>query len=144
MEQVRAVVLRARHSAARARCTAEGTAWAVDLAPPGEEHLEESVLRALRQTPVPAGEVAAPGGAREADDRHAARTVGLVDWSAEQLGVFEEACQALRAAWPQMYAELAVTLRQVALLGGRSVEGFTDFTVHGAVFVNSSAADRQG
>lgn len=136
-ELIRAVVLRARRSAARARCTAETTGWAVDLAPPGEEHLEESVLRALRQAPVPAGEVAAGDRARGTEDRQAARLVGLIDWSAEQLGAFEDACRALRVAWPQMYAELEVTLRQVALLGGQGIEGFTDFTAHGAVFVNS-------
>ncbi|MGW1071672.1 YcaO-like family protein [Streptomyces sp. NPDC002537] len=140
-EQVRTVVLRARRSTARARCTAERTGWAVDLASPGEQHVEESVLRALRQAPEPAagahGQPGGPGGTRTDDGSPAARTVAVVDWSVGQRGVLEEAWRTLRAVWPQMAAELDVTLRQVVLLGGWGIDGFTDFTVHGAVFVNS-------
>lgn len=147
-ERVRTVVLRSRDSAARARWAAEHTGWAVDLAPPGERHLEESVLRALRQAPEPAAGTGArahgrpsgsggSGGTRTDGGSPAARTAAVADWSAGQRGVLEEAWRTLRTVWPQMAAELEVTLRQVVLLGGWGIDGFTDFTVHGAVFVNS-------
>ncbi|MQY04341.1 hypothetical protein ACRB68_23940 [Actinomadura sp. RB68] len=35
-----------------------------------------------------------------------------------------------------MHAELAVLVRQVAMLAGWGINGFTDFTTHGAIFVN--------
>ncbi|MYY13865.1 hypothetical protein GT204_34630 [Streptomyces sp. SID4919] len=124
-ERVRAMVLRARRSQARARSVEKRTGWAVDLAPSGEDHLAQSVRRALRQAPAPA------------DGSRGERTAEVTDWSAEQREVFEEGCRILQAAWPQMLAELRVTLRQVTLLGGWGIDGFTDFTVHGAVFVNS-------
>ncbi|MFF4159748.1 YcaO-like family protein [Streptomyces sp. NPDC001678] len=145
-EQVRMVVLRSRDSAARARRTAERTGWAVDLAPPGERHLEASVLRALRQAPEPAGGAGGhgrPGGTigsgrpRTDDGSPTARTAAVIDWDAGQREVFAEAWRTLRTSWPRMSAELEVTLRQVVLLGGWGIDGFTDFTVHGAVFVNS-------
>lgn len=133
-EQVRTVVLRSRDSAARARHAAERTGWAVDLAPPGERHLEASVLRALRQAPEPAG---GPGGTRTKDGSPTARTAAVTDWDAGRREVLGEAWRTLRTSWPEMSAELEVTLRQVVLLGGWGIDGFTDFTVHGAVFVNS-------
>ncbi|MFI6528430.1 aKG-HExxH-type peptide beta-hydroxylase [Streptomyces uncialis] len=131
-ERVRAMVLRARRSQARARFVEKRTGWAVDLAPSGEDHLAQSVRRALRQAPAPA------------DGSRGGRTAEVTDWSAEQHEVFEEGCRVLQAAWPQMLAELRVTLRQVALLGGWGIDGFTDFTVHGAVFVNSRRLGDQG
>ncbi|GGP35139.1 YcaO-like family protein [Streptomyces abikoensis] len=130
-QQVRTVVLQARDSAARARCTAERTGWAVDLAPPGERHLEDSVLRALREAPEPAGVTHAGDGCPTA------RSAAVVDWDAGQREVLAEAWRTLRTSWPRMSAELEVTLRQVVLLGGWGIDGFTDFTAHGAVFVNS-------
>lgn len=130
-ERVPALVLAARHSQARARLMERNTGWAVDLAPRGEGHLTDSVLRALRQVPAPA------------DGVHAARTVAVTDWGARQRDIFEEGCRVLRSVWPQMFAELRVTLRQVALLGGWGIDGFTDFTVHGAVFVNSQRLSDQ-
>ncbi|MCC3776052.1 YcaO-like family protein [Streptomyces sp. UNOB3_S3] len=126
--QVRLVVLRSRDSAARARRAAERTGWAVDLAPPGERHLEASVLRALRQAPEPASGSSGSGRTR---------TAAVIDWDAGQREVLEEAWRTLRTSWPRMAAELEVTLRQVVLLGGWGIDGFTDFAVHGAVFVNS-------
>ncbi|MFJ4771243.1 aKG-HExxH-type peptide beta-hydroxylase [Streptomyces uncialis] len=131
-EQVRAMVLRARRSRARARSVEQRTGWAVDLAPSGEDHLAQSVRRALRQAPAPA------------DGSRGERTAEVTDWSADQREVFEEGCRTLQAAWPQMFAELRVTLRQVTLLGGWGIDGFTDFTVHGAVFVNSRRLGDQG
>ena len=38
----------------------------------------------------------------------------------------------------RMFAELREGVRQIALLHGPSIDGFTDFTTHGAVFVNAS------
>lgn len=37
-----------------------------------------------------------------------------------------------------MSAELHEGVRQVVLLDGRAIDGFTDFTTHGAVFVNAA------
>ncbi|MFD0267474.1 HEXXH motif-containing putative peptide modification protein [Streptomyces sp. NPDC127106] len=118
-------VLRARHSAARASATALRTGWPVDLAPGGESHLAESLRRAVRQIPEPG-----PGGA--------AVTVAVADWDPAGRQVFDGTCRVLRDAWPEMAGELAVTLRQIALLSGWGVNGFTDFTVHGTAFVNAA------
>jgi HEXXH motif-containing protein len=58
-------------------------------------------------------------------------------WSADERRTFAEASEGLAALWPEMLDELRVGVTQVALLRGRGIEGFTDFTVHGAVFVNA-------
>ncbi|MFE6868589.1 HEXXH motif-containing putative peptide modification protein [Kitasatospora sp. NPDC057692] len=118
------VAERARSSAERARATAADTGWAVDLAPPTEEHLTASVRRALRQVPPRTGPAAA-GPAAE---------VG--DWNTGLRTAFAACHRTLERAWPQMLAELGVTLRQIALLDGDGIDGFTDFTVHGTAFVH--------
>ncbi|MFE4971284.1 HEXXH motif-containing putative peptide modification protein [Kitasatospora sp. NPDC056651] len=121
---VRGVVARARSSAERARATAATAGWAVDLAPPAEDHLTASVRRALRQIP------------ERADRAGAGPAAEVGDWSAEQRAVFADCRRVLERAWPSMLAELGVTLRQVAVLNGEGIDGFTDFTVHGTAFVN--------
>ncbi len=96
--------------------------WAVDLAPP-EEHLAESLNRAVGQIP-----------------EHPDRVVDLAvtDWGGEHHQVFREACETLAQVWPEMLAELSTVVRQVALLNGWGIDGYTDFTVHGAIFVNKA------
>ncbi len=90
--------------------------WPVDLASP-EPHLARSLSTALRQLP----DTADPSW--------------LATWSVDERAVFDAAADTLAAFWPAMRAELAVTVRQVALLSGPAINGFTDFAAHGAVFV---------
>ncbi|MER6190139.1 aKG-HExxH-type peptide beta-hydroxylase [Streptomyces cyaneofuscatus] len=101
---------------------AAGLPWPTGLAVPGP-HLERSVARALRSVPdqniksgVPHGSVVT--GWRPAEKDAAHRAVAL-----------------LESAWPGAAAELRTVLVQIALLDGPAIDGFTDFTVHGAVFI---------
>ncbi len=117
--RVTEVAAQARSSAERARASG-CPSWQVDLAPP-EPHLRDSVARALAQVP------GRPGTPAEAD---------LVGWADPDRTVFCAAACLLASAWPDALAEMAAVVRQVALLGGRRLAGFTDFHAHGAVFVN--------
>jgi HEXXH motif-containing protein len=105
--------------------------WNADLAPP-EPHLDESLARALRQIP-------------ERNDGRAV-TVHLTDWNDEQRDTVRAAADLLASLWPDMLAEMAVSVRQVAVLAGWGIDGFTDFAAHGAIFVNERrlAADAGG
>ncbi|MFG2891222.1 aKG-HExxH-type peptide beta-hydroxylase [Streptomyces sp. NPDC048248] len=101
--------------------------WPVDLADPAP-HLEQAVGRALASLP--------PGHGSTAD---AAGRISVVrGWDAGQGAVLAESAEWLHRAWPSMLAELQEGVRQIALLHGPSIDGFTDFTTHGAVFVNAS------
>jgi hypothetical protein len=42
----------------------------------------------------------------------------------------------MASVWPEMVAEMTAVVRQVALLRGYGIDGFTDFTTHGAIFLN--------
>ena len=98
-------------------------AMAIDAAPP-ERHLRESLERAVAQAPVRPG--------REA---HLAE-MAMGDWGEEERAVLCEAGCLLHELWPEAAAELVAVVRQVGLLDGRGIDGFTDFRTHGAVFVN--------
>ncbi|GLU47874.1 aKG-HExxH-type peptide beta-hydroxylase [Nocardiopsis ansamitocini] len=98
--------------------------WQVGLPGP-ERHLTASVRRAAAQV------AAVPGRTTTADE------VVIGAWNDDRRAALRASCRLLGAAWPEMLAELAVVLRQIALLDGHGLEGFTDFTVHGVVFVNS-------
>lgn len=119
---VSAVAARASRSRQRSVGQTWHPWWAVDLAPP-EEHLTESLERAMGQIPERPG-----------------RAVDLVvaDWGDQHHQVFRAACETLGQAWPEMLAELSIVVRQVALLDGWGIDGYTDFTVHGAVFINKA------
>lgn len=96
--------------------------WPTGLAAPGP-HLERSVARALKSVPNPCAESGTPPGSvvagwRAPEQETARRTVAL-----------------LESVWPGAAAELSTVLVQIALLDGPAIDGFTDFTVHGAVFV---------
>lgn len=95
--------------------------WAVDL-PEGEPHLDASLKRALAQIP--------PRPDRVIDVR-------VAGWTAPERVGFCAAAALLAESWPQMLAELKVGIRQVALLRGHGITGFSDFAVQGAVFVNA-------
>ncbi|MFH8573939.1 aKG-HExxH-type peptide beta-hydroxylase [Streptomyces sp. NPDC017993] len=104
--------------------------WPVDLADPAP-HLEQAVGRALASLP--------PGHGPAADAADAAGRGSVVrGWDAEQAAVLAASAEWLHRAWPSMLAELREGVRQIALLHGPSIDGFTDFTTHGAVFVNAS------
>ncbi|MFE4515842.1 HEXXH motif-containing putative peptide modification protein [Kitasatospora sp. NPDC056783] len=120
--ELRAVDARARASAAR---RTRGGGWPVDL-PPAEGHLTESLDRAracVPQRPERSADLAA---------------LTVAPWGLRHRLVFDEAVGVLGRVWPRMLAEVSTVVRQVALLDGWGIDGFTDFTVHGVVFVNSA------
>jgi hypothetical protein len=99
--------------------------WAVDL-PPVERHLQESLRRAKAQIPT-------------RDDRaEDVARLAVRGWTEDERSVHCGASCLLASVWPEMLAEVATMVRQVALLEGFGIDGFTDFASHGAVFVNSS------
>ncbi|MBT1188768.1 hypothetical protein HET69_33495 [Streptomyces sp. CJ_13] len=87
-------------------------------------HLSRSVARALRSVPVRADARGQPAGST------------VAGWQAGERRVLEEALSLLEELWPQGAEEMRETVAEVALLDGHAIEGFTDFTVHGAVLVN--------
>ncbi|MEW1720324.1 HEXXH motif-containing putative peptide modification protein [Streptomyces sp. NPDC093109] len=91
-----------------------------------QDHLRRSVSRALRSVPPRRGDDGAPV------------TAGVVAWDADQRQVLVRAVGLLTDAWPEMVGELTETVTEVALLDGNAIDGFTDFTVHGAVLVHRS------
>ena len=101
--------------------------WPVDLADPAP-HLVAAVGRALAS--IPHGRVPETG------------TGGPMPSSGtgmpEQAAVLAEAAEWLDQVWPSMLAELHEGVRQIVLLDGPAIDGFTDFTTHGAVFVNAA------
>jgi hypothetical protein len=116
-----------------ARAGRNGTAsncpvWSVELASP-QHHLSASLTRAIAQIP----DTVLVG-------RNLQQTV-VTDWLDDQRTGFCTAARLLHQAWPQMLDELRVTVCQVALLAGNAVDGFTDFTIHGAVLINRRRLD---
>lgn len=120
--EVRAVARRASRCWARSVGQIWNPWWCVDLAPP-EEHLAESLNRAVGQIPKQPDRVV---------------ELAVTDWDGEHHQVFWEACATLVQVWPEMLAELSTVVRQVALLDGWGIDGYTDFTVHGTIFVNKA------
>jgi hypothetical protein len=113
-----------RAEASCARVTAGGCpAWSVDLAPP-EGHLRDSLTRAVSQVP------------QRPDRLEALAALRIGDWSDADRGAFCEATCLLAAIWPEMRDELTEVVRQIALLDGFGVDGFTDVATHGAIYVN--------
>ncbi|MFE9489702.1 HEXXH motif-containing putative peptide modification protein [Streptomyces sp. NPDC006641] len=113
---------------ARSTITASPTSglpWSARLASPGP-HLERSVVRALKSIPDRGGE---PG------TTHGSAVVG---WRERDAADIHKTIALLAANWPAICDELSQVLFQVALLDGPAVDGFTDFTVHGAVFIRRS------
>jgi HEXXH motif-containing protein len=62
----------------------------------------------------------------------------MTSWRPADRVVFHQAVNLLQDGWPQMLAELREIVHQVALLRGDAIDGFTDFTVHGAVMINQT------
>lgn len=100
-------------------------AWPVELAGPADHpHLLRSLRRALAQLPSRAGADGQPV------------TAALGPWRTADREALEAAVRLLQDVWPAMLDELRTVVRQVALLDGMAIDGFTDFTVHGAVLIN--------
>lgn len=110
----------ARASLDRAR-SAACESWPVDLPPP-EPHLQQSLARAVSQLP----------GRPDRDPPD----VRVVPWGADDRAVACAAACRLAEVWPAMLDELQVMVRQVALIEGRGIAGFTDIATQGAIFVN--------
>lgn len=120
--QLQQVTQQAHSSAQRAQeCICP--MWHVDLAAP-ESHLHDSLARAVAQIPKTP---------ERAEDL---RKMTVVGWQDAQRAAFCEASCLLASVWPEMLAEMTTVVRQVALLQGYGIDGFTDFTAHGVVFIN--------
>jgi HEXXH motif-containing protein len=59
-----------------------------------------------------------------------------MSWRGPELAVLCAAGCLLAAVFPECLGELSLLVRQVALLSGDGIAGYTDFGVHGAVFIN--------
>ena len=116
-------VTEARASVDRAGDSPGTEAWRADLAPPAQ-HLHESLARAVAQAPKTPERAAALAGLR------------IGEWDTEDRAVFDQACALLEGLWPAMLGEVGVVVRQVALLQGYGIDGFTDVATHGAIYVN--------
>jgi HEXXH motif-containing protein len=113
-----------RATASRARATASGCpAWFVDLAPP-EDHLRDSLARAVAQVPP------------RPDRLEALAQLRIGDWTDDDRAVFCQAAGLLAATWPEMLDEVTEVVQQVALIDGFGIDGFTDVATHGAIYVN--------
>jgi HEXXH motif-containing protein len=119
---LRDAVRRADESDARRRVS--GCAiWAVDLAPP-EQHLRQSLARAVSQVP------------QRPERLEALAALRIGTWSQPERAMFGDAVSLLAEAWPQMLDELRIVVVQLALLDGFGIDGFTDVATHGAIYVN--------
>ncbi len=87
-------------------------------------HLTRSVARALRSVPAHQG----------ADGRQA--TAQVAAWQEPERAALARAVDLLTRVWPEGAAEVRETVAEIALLDGEAIDGFTDFTVHGAILVN--------
>ncbi|MBB5936424.1 aKG-HExxH-type peptide beta-hydroxylase [Streptomyces zagrosensis] len=92
--------------------------------PEGNPHLVRSLSRVLAQLPARTTADGAPV------------TASLGTWSAADWTILADGLRLLDTVWPQMLGELRTVVAQVALLDGMAVDGYTDFTVHGAVLIN--------
>lgn len=99
-----------------------GLPWPVGLAAP-QPHLERSVARALKAVPRTDGDTGNRSGS------------AVVAWRERDTEVIRGTIALLADLWPGAYAELREILRQTVLLDGPALDGFTDFAVHGAVFI---------
>ncbi|ATB33812.1 aKG-HExxH-type peptide beta-hydroxylase [Melittangium boletus] len=122
LEALHRLTREARRSQERARASGSEP-WRLDLTPPAR-HLSESLERAVRQSPQRPGWEAALA------------EMALTEWREAQRQVFRATSHLLAAVWPEMLSELRLVIQQVALMRGGGIDGFTDFAVHGAVFVN--------
>lgn len=88
------------------------------------DHLGRSVARALRSVPAQ----------RDTDGRP--RTAEVATWQESEREVLEQAVALLTRVWPEAAAEVRETVTEIALLEGDAIDGFTDFTIHGAILVH--------
>lgn len=97
-------------------------------------HLHRSVARALRSIPP-----------RTRPDGQPV-TAEVAEWRTPERDVLVEALEVLDTVWPQSADETRETVAEVALLDGDAIDGYTDFTIHGAVLLNRSrlAVGRDG
>ncbi|MFF8957922.1 aKG-HExxH-type peptide beta-hydroxylase [Streptomyces sp. NPDC014894] len=89
-----------------------------------QDHLRRSVARALRSAPDRAG----ADGLRAASE--------AASWRDAERESLAAAVALLARVWPACAAEARETVTEIALLDGGALSGFTDFTVHGAIFVH--------
>ncbi|MGW0859965.1 hypothetical protein [Streptomyces sp. NPDC002690] len=97
-------------------------------------HLHRSVVRALRFIPP-----------RTRPDGQPV-TAEVAEWRMPEGDVLVAALELLDTVWPQSGDETRETVAEVAPLDGDAIDGYADFTVHGAVLLNRSrlAVGRDG
>ncbi|WP_330333761.1 HEXXH motif-containing putative peptide modification protein [Streptomyces sp. NBC_00536] len=95
-------------------------------------HLTRSVARALRSIPA----------RLDADGQVV--TAEVVAWRASEREALARAVALLTRVWPAAAAEVRETVTEIALLDGEAIDGFTDFTVHGAVLVHRARLTTSG
>ncbi|GAA0448744.1 HEXXH motif-containing putative peptide modification protein [Streptomyces sp. NPDC046215] len=96
----------------------------VPVDPEDQPHLARSLTRALARLP----------DRTAADGKPVTASPGR--WTATERAVLADTLALLGAVWPRMLGELRTVVAQVALLDGMAIDGYTDFTVHGAVLIN--------
>ncbi|MFJ3217528.1 aKG-HExxH-type peptide beta-hydroxylase [Kitasatospora sp. NPDC086801] len=89
-----------------------------------QDHLSRSVARALRSIPARAGADGTPV------------TADVVRWRGSEREALAQSLGLLARVWPEAAAEVRESVAEVALLTGDAIDGYTDFTVHGAVLVH--------
>ncbi|MEJ8641164.1 hypothetical protein WKI68_06095 [Streptomyces sp. MS1.HAVA.3] len=63
-------------------------------------------------------------------------TAGVAVWQEHEREALEQAVGLLTRVWPEAAAEIRETVAEIALLDGDAIDGFTDFTIHGAILVH--------
>ncbi|MWA16133.1 aKG-HExxH-type peptide beta-hydroxylase [Streptomyces sp. BA2] len=87
-------------------------------------HLSRSVTRALRSIPAH----------QRADGQPVTAEVAV--WQECEREALAQAVSLLTRVWPEAAAEVRETVAEIALLDGDAIDGFTDFTIHGAILVH--------
>ncbi|MEV7238900.1 HEXXH motif-containing putative peptide modification protein [Streptomyces sp. NPDC051020] len=98
------------------------SAWAVDL-PAREPHSAATLQRAIQQL----DSLISTGHRVD---------VTIAQWSDQERRTFCAASCFLAEHWPAMLDELRHTVRQVTLLDGVGIAGFSNITAHGVIFLN--------
>ncbi|AJT69978.3 hypothetical protein T261_8385 [Streptomyces lydicus] len=95
-------------------------------------HLKRSVGRALKAIPAAVGAGGQPV------------TAEVAVWRPAERELLTEALSLLTRVWPESAVETREAVVEIALLDGDAIDGFTDFTVHGGVFVNRARLTESG
>ena len=109
--------------ASQERAAASGCPhWQLDLAE-SEPHLDAALARAAEQV--------------AAIPNRPAPEVAVGRWPEDKRELWCSSVCLLASVWPELLAELRVTIRQLVVIEGNGIAGFAaDFGAHGAAFIN--------